>query len=633
LSVDDQPAKERATESPASDFVKLLEYLKRERGFDFSGYKLSGLVRRVQKRMQQVGVASYGEYVDFLEVHPDEFLPLFNTVLINVTGFFRDPEAWRALAERILPRILESKGAGEPIRCWSAGCASGEEAYTLAILLAEALGDDEFRQRVKIYATDADEEALAQARQGSYSAAQVEDVPEALRARYFEQVGERFVFRPDLRRSLIFGRHDLVQDAAISRLDLLVCRNTLMYFNGEAQAKILSRFHFALGRGGYLFLGKAETLLSHNNSFRPEDLKARIFQRAPTASLRDRLLAFVPTAGPTDGDTQNRPGRVREAAFESGPVAQIAVDRKGHLVLANERARQLFNLAPADLGRPLQDLEVSYRPIELRSHITAASSSRMAVTLKNVEWRPVGGETRTLEIQVTPLPDAGGALLGAGVAFLDQTLQNQLHGELERANQELETASEELQSANEELETTNEELQSTIEELETTNEELQSANEELETMNEELQSTNEELRTMNDQIQQRSEELRHVNTHLHSILGSLRSAVVVLNSQLAVEVWSDKAQELWGLRSDEVQGQSFLKLDIGLPVAELATPISRCLDSGPRGAELTVDGVNRRGRTIHCRITCTRLGDGDGPPGVILLMEEVSGPADTQPQE
>jgi len=269
-----------------------------------------------------------------------------------------------------------------------------------------------------------------------------------------------------------------------------------------------------------------------------------------------------------------------------------------------------------------------------RSNVVAlANDARMAVTLKNVEWRPVGGETRTLEIQVTPLLDAGGSLVGAGVAFLDQTLQNQLHGELERANQELETASEELQSANEELETTNEELQSTIEELETTNEELQSANEELETMNEELQSTNEELRTMNDQIQLRSEELRHVNTHLHAILGSLRSAVVVLNSQLAVEVWSDKAQELWGLRNDEVQGQSFLKLDIGLPVAELATPISRCLDSGPRGAELTVDGVNRRGRTIHCRITCTRLGDGDGPPGVILLMEEVSGPADTQPQE
>jgi chemotaxis methyl-accepting protein methylase len=344
LSAERQTPTEHGTESPVSDFVKLLEYLKRARGFDFSGYKLSGLVRRVQKRMQQVGVASYGEYVDFLEVHPDEFLPLFNTVLINVTGFFRDPEAWRALAERILPRILESKGAGEPIRCWSAGCASGEEAYTLAILLAEALGDDELRQRVKIYATDADEEALAQARQGSYSAAQVEDVPEALRARYFEPAGERYVFRPDLRRSLIFGRHDLVQDAAISRLDLLVCRNTLMYFNVEAQGRILSRFHFALGRGGYLFLGKAETLLSHNNSFRLPH-RARLLAGEPARPAVQRpgsgLLGRPALAG--------RERRPLPAHGEAGPGArQPPLLRE--LPQTGRRRRQARRPDPRDPG-------------------------------------------------------------------------------------------------------------------------------------------------------------------------------------------------------------------------------------------------------------------------------------------
>ena len=624
MSPERQRPQEEGAESPASDFVKLLEYLKVTRGFDFSGYKLSGLVRRVQKRMQQVGLTSYSEYVDYLEVHPDEFLPLFNTVLINVTSFFRDPASWQVLAERILPHILDDKGADEPVRCWSAGCASGEEAYTLAMLLAEALGDAEFRQRVKIYATDADEEALAQARQGSYTAAQVGEVPAALRERYFDKANDRYLFRPDLRRSLVFGRHDLVQDAAISRVDLLVCRNTLMYFNAETQGKILSRFHFALNRSGYLFLGKAETLLSHSNNFRPEDLKARIFQRTPNTNLRDRLLAFAPATGSGEGSALSRPVRLREAAFDAGVVAQIAVDRKGYLVLANEQARKLFNLALADLGRPLQDLEISYRPLELRSHIDAVAAARLAATLRNVEWRPMGGEVRILEVQVYPLVDGNGALLGTGVAFLDQTLQTQLHGELERSTQELETAYEELQSANEELETTNEELQSTIEELETTNEELQSANEELETMNEELQSTNEELRSINDQLQGRSEELRHVNSHLHSILGSLRAAVVVLNPELAVEVWSDKAHDLWGLRSDEVHGQPFLKLDIGLPVAELEQPIHRCLDGGPEAAEKTLDGINRRGRAIRCRVTCTRLGDGAGPPGVILLMEEVS---------
>jgi two-component system CheB/CheR fusion protein len=620
---------ERRPQAASADFLKLLEFLKSSRGFDFSGYKLSSLMRRVQKRMQQVGSANYSDYVDYLEVHQDEFLPLFNTVLINVTSFFRDLEAWKAVAERILPRILESKGPVEPLRFWSAGCASGEEAYTLAILLAEALGDQQFRHRVKIYATDADEEALAQARQGSYTPAQVESVPEDLLGRYFERAGERFVFRPDLRRSLIFGRHDLVQDAAISRIDLLICRNTLMYLNSETQAKILARFHFALNRGGYLFLGKAETLLSHNNSFRPEDLKSRIFQRTATSTMRDRLLALSPAA--TFGETRGAPRqvRIREASFENGPAAQITVDPRGHLVLANERARRLFNLAPADLGRPLQDLEVSYRPAELRSHLEAVWVSRIGATLREVEWRPVGGEPYSLEIQVLPLLDADGALLGATVVFLDHTVQNQLRHELERANQELETAYEELQSANEELETTNEELQSTIEELETTNEELQSANEELETMNEELQSTNEELRSMNDQIQVRSEELNHVNAYLRSILSGLRAAVVVLSPSLEVEIWSEKAQELWGLRSEEVQKQPFFDLDIGLPLEELREPVRECLTSGPQGNLVEVAGINRRGKPIRCLVTCTRLADGTGPAGVILLMEDVQ-EAETQ---
>ncbi len=576
--------------------------------------------------MQQVGIDSYTDYVDFLEVHADEFLPLFDTVLINVTSFFRDPDAWRSLAEHVIPRIVASKGQDEPLRFWSAGCASGEEAYTLAMLLAEAMGDQELRRRVKIYATDVDDHALSQARQGSYAAPQVEGIPAELLARYFEATGERFVFRPDLRRSLIFGRHDLLQDAAISRLDLLTCRNTLMYFNSETQAKVLARFHFALRQDGFLFLGKAETLLSHSSSFRPEDLKSRIFQRAPNASYQDRILGMIPASSPAEGEPAGpgRQARVREAAFEAGGVAQIAVDRKGHLLLANGKARQLFNLAPTDLGRLLQDLEISYRPLELRTQIDVASVSRTPVTIKDVEWCPVGAVPRRLEVQIVPLSEPGGTLLGASISFLDLTFQHQLRGELERSNQDLETASEELQSANEELETTNEELQSTIEELETTNEELQSANEELETMNEELQSTNEELRSMNDQLQQRSDELRRVNTHLHAILGGLRAAVVVLNTKLEVEIWSGKAQELWGLRDGEVKGKPFLSLDIGLPVETLEKPIRECMDSGPRGSEILVDGVNRRGRPVRCVVTCTRLGDGPGA-GVILLMEETGG--------
>jgi two-component system CheB/CheR fusion protein len=609
-------------EEAGQDFVRLLEYLKASRGFDFTGYKLSSLIRRVKRRMQTIGVADYTSYLEYLEVHADEFGPLFNTVLINVTEFFRDAASWQALAERVLPDILAAKGPTDTIRCWSAGCASGEEPYTLAILLAEALGEQELRRRVKIYATDADEEALTAARLGSYPESRMSTVPPELLDRYFEKSGDRRVFRPDLRRSLIFGRHDLVQDAAISRVDLLICRNTLMYFNSETQAKILSRFHFALNHNGYLFLGRAETLLAHGNSFRPVDLKRRIFQRMPGGNLRDRLRAFSSSPLETTGTV--RQSRLREAALDSGPMAQIVVDRHGLLVSANDRARQLFGLVLADVGRPLQDLEVSYRPVELRSHIDSAYASRQAVTVPDIEWRPPGGgESRFLELEVVPLEDSNGSLMGVSASFCDLTLPRQLRADLDRAHQEVETAFEELQSANEELETTNEELQSTVEELETTNEELQSTNEELETMNEELQSTNEELRTLNDQLGERSEELDQANTHLRSILGSLRAAAVVLGTDLRVEIWSEKARELWGLRADEVQGQSFLDLDIGLPVQELRQPLLDSLDNGLHNPDLLrVEGVNRRGKRIQCRVTITPVGRRGEPVGVLLLMEE-----------
>ena len=270
-------------------FEALLAYLKEARGFDFTGYKRSSLVRRVGRRIAQLKIHDHGEYLDYLQVHPDEFTALFNTILINVTAFFRDPEAWEYLRTEVLEPLVAGKAPGTPIRVWSAGCASGEEAYTLAILLAEILGTEQFRERVKIYATDVDEEQLAEARHASYGERDVSGVPAELLERYFEQNGSRYVFRKDLRRSVIFGRNDLVQDAPISRIDLLTCRNTLMYFNAETQARILSRFHFALVDGGTLFLGKAEMLLSHGSLFLPTDLQAPGLPQGAPARRIERL--------------------------------------------------------------------------------------------------------------------------------------------------------------------------------------------------------------------------------------------------------------------------------------------------------------------------------------------------------
>ena len=269
------PHSVRPSPGDAQRFEELLEFLKVKRGLDLTGYKRPTLRRRVHKRMSSVKIESYDDYIDYLEVHAGEFGALFNTVLINVTGFFRDADAWRYMAERVIPDVIERAG-DDPIRVWSAGCATGEEPYTLMMLFAEALGVEGCRQRVKIYATDADEEELVKARVGRYSLERVKDVPEGLRERYFESEAGGYTFRSDLRRAVIFGRHDLVQDAPISRLDLLVCRNTLMYFNREVQGRLLARFHFALRNGGVLFLGKAE-MLSQDDLFAPLSLKHRMF--------------------------------------------------------------------------------------------------------------------------------------------------------------------------------------------------------------------------------------------------------------------------------------------------------------------------------------------------------------------
>ena len=282
---------ERGAEDPA--FEALLEFLKRSRGLDFTGYKRPSLQRRFRRRMETVGCESFGDYLDYLEVHPDEYEQLFEMLLINVTEFFRDPTSWEHLRDAVLPELLAAKAADEPVRVWSAGCASGQEAYTAAMVFAELLGVEAFRERVKIYATDIDEDALNQARLAIYNAKETESVPAELRERYFERADQRLAFRKDLRRTVIFGRNNLVADAPISRLDLLICRNTLMYFNAETQGRILRHFHFALRDGGVLMLGKSEMMISHRDLFAPDDLKKRIFVKQPRTTLGSRAGAFV----------------------------------------------------------------------------------------------------------------------------------------------------------------------------------------------------------------------------------------------------------------------------------------------------------------------------------------------------
>jgi two-component system CheB/CheR fusion protein len=315
--------------------------------------------------------------------------------------------------------------------------------------------------------------------------------------------------------------------------------------------------------------------------------------------------------------------RLRDEAFECLSVAQIIVDIQGNLILANRQARSLFNLSSNDLGRPFQDLELSYRPAELRSPIQQVYAERRPLQLTNVEFPTLSkSNILYLDIEIIPLLGSNTEVLGVTVIFNDSTRTNLLERELQRFTQELETAYEELQCTNEELETTNEELQSTNEELETTNEELQSTNEELETMNEELQSSNEELQATNEELRDRTVQLNHVNAFMESILTSIRVGMVVLDSRLSIQLWNGRAVELWGLRMEEIQGHFFFDLDIGLPVEQLRIPIRTCQAGTSDYEELELEAVNRRGKTIRCRVICTPLIVEKLRQGIILLMEE-----------
>ena len=614
-------ADEHLVEDPS--FERLLHFLRDSRSFDFTGYKRPSLMRRVRHRMQEVGIDSFEDYQDVLQLEPREFTALFNTILINVTSFFRDLDAWEHLRTEIFPQLLEANGGGE-LRVWSAGSSAGQEAYSIAMLLHEAIGSS-FRERVKIYATDVDDDALNYARQATYTEREMRGLPDAYRERYFDLLNHRYVFTPDLRRSVIFGRNDLASDAPISRIDILLCRNTLMYLNAETQSRVIRRLGFALKPNGVLFLGKAEMLLNHANVFEPVDLKRRFFRRVSADVAEGAAFGFWGRSQ-TRAFVSDNAARIRNEIILTNPVAQIAIGADGRLAMVNNRASALLGLADGDLGRPFQDLEISYRPLELRSQLAEVTESRAPVWLREVEWRRTGPDVMYVDVHLMPLLDGNGEVLAVSISFTDVTRFRQLRVEVETSNRQLELAYEELQSTNEELETTNEELQSTVEELETTNEELQSTNEELETMNEELQSANDELQSTNEELRDRTIEITDLNAFMESILGSVGAAMIVLDRDLIVQVWTRQAHELWGLRADETVGQHLLNLDSGLPTAELH-PWLRAVITGQQPAVLgrRMWAVNRRGRHVHLRVTVTALQtDSDHPAGALILMEDVS---------
>jgi two-component system CheB/CheR fusion protein len=553
---------------PVTDaaFRGLLDKLSTTYNFDFREYKEPSLARRVRARMSQVHVDDFASYARYLDQHGDEHVALFNTILINVTGFFRDAEAWKTLAAEVIPRVVTAAGESRSIRVWSAGCSSGEEPYSVAILLAEHLGERANDYLIKIYGTDVDEEALTSARHAAYRLEQLKDVPDALVDRYFTRDGQLYRVRRDLRRWCIFGAHNLTQAPPLSHIDLLVCRNVLIYFSSELQERVLSRFHYAIREDGFLFLGRSESLLARSRLFRPVQLKWRIFERTPavarqvTAVLPDR--EDTQPAGESGARADGAPARAQRAV-DVLPAAVMIIDATDTILSWNAAAEALFDVpVSAAVARKFRDLDVSYRVEGLRARIEDVKARHSPTKLDNVTFSRRNGEPVHAEISIQPLSE-GHRLTGVVVFAVEATEHARLKEQMNRVAEQHATAIEELQSTNEELETTNEELQSTNEELETTNEELQSTNEELETTVEELQAANTELGALNSELEGRTAELNRLDTYHRGLLDSFQQGVIVLDRDGAVTTWNAVAEQIWGVRAEQAVGRHFFALPIG----------------------------------------------------------------------
>ncbi len=534
---------------------ELVDQLARERNLDLRGYKSSSLERRVRHRMFQVKIVDFGAYARYIAAHPEEVNQLLNAVLINVTRFFRDPPMWEALRERILPELTRDLRPGDSFRAWSAGCASGEETYSLCILLAEHFGERLRDYEVKVYGTDIDEEALVTARRAEYPADTLEFVPRHLRDKHFSPGPIRRLSR-ETRRMAIFGRNNLVSDAPISHVKLMLCRNVLIYFDAGLQKGILERLHYALDPDGILVLGKAESQWTRSALFQMIDAKARIFRRLPTETPRGMLPQEKPLARARP-DPSSPLQLYYDSLLQTLGSGVIVVDEQGKIVSCNEAMLKLWGIGEELQGRKLAETSLAERCPALLARIKDLNGAAGRIEV-NCPPSDDAKEGRTLAITVTPVRDDKGKRIGSVIHSEDITP----HSKLQTTVHDLVNTGEELQSANAELETTNEELQSTNEELETTNEELQSTNEELETTNEELQALNEELGTTNEELEARTRELDALNERYLETLERLPWPVLLIDGREVLQFWNTAAARMFGLEAKSVVGLALHQLPL-----------------------------------------------------------------------
>jgi two-component system CheB/CheR fusion protein len=610
-------------------------------GHDFTNYKRPTLLRRVERRMNVRNAPDLPAYATLVRDDAGETHALLKDLLISVTSFFRDPEAWALIERDILPRIVREKSPAEPLRIWSAGCATGEEAYGLAILCAEALFGMAEPPKVQIFATDIDERAIALAREGLYTANDVADVSPERLARFFTQESGNYRVRREVREMVMFAVHNVIKDPPFSHIDLITCRNLLIYLNQGAQERVLSTFHFALNPGGYLFVGTSEsmdgsadlfaTVSSEQHVFQSRQTGARPYPLPEPGTAVTMLPLAVPAAAPKPD--ARRLDRISYAELHQQLLEQYAppslvVNEDYDIVHVSARAGRYLQMGGGEPSPNLLRLIRDDLRIELRTALFQATQRHSAVDIRGLRVRTDEGP-EMLDIHVRPVlrredPARGFILVvferSAGalpeeqpaVYRSDEPLARQLEQELGRVRLQLRTSTEQHEVQAEELKASNEELQAM-------NEELRSSAEELETSKEELQSMNEELTTVNQELKVKIEELAHATNDLRNLINSTNIATLFLDRAMQVKLFTPNSRELFNL----IPG------DVGRPLSDITTKLdydnlledAKTVLQSLQAVEREVRGTD--GRTFLMRALPYRTSE-DRIAGVVITFIEIT---------
>jgi two-component system CheB/CheR fusion protein len=624
---------------------RILLQLRTATGHDFSLYKKSTIGRRIERRMSQQDIDDPEVYVRFLKEHPDEIQSLFKELLINVTSFFRDPEAFNTLCDELSP-LLAGKPEGYVFRVWVAGCASGEEAYSIAIMLRELMDETKQELKVQLYATDLDDDAIALARAGCYPPNIAQDLtPERLR-RYFIKEDAGYRVKKEIRELVVFAIQNVIKDPPFTKLDLLSCRNLMIYLEPELQNRLIPAFHYALKPSGLLFLSPSESTGNHHDLFTPINRKWKIYRVIQTAaSTRAVLAGGLSWAAETNGKSPEKimvkakeidlAELAKRVLLQSYAPASVVTDLKGNLLYVHGETGKYLRPAPGQASLNVVDMAREELQLELRAAISHAASQGTP-TLGRELLLKNNDEFQGVSFSVRPLPnlEAGEGLLlvsfqdhasaTTGKATPEKSRGKRMSGTLATGRiaaleRDLSYTKENLQAIIEEQQASNEELKSTNEEMQSTNEELQSTNEELETSKEELQSVNEELITVNAELQSKIEQLAGMQNDMKNLLDNINIGTIFLDQHLNIKRYTREAAQIYRLGASDV-GRPLNDIKSNIDNDELLVDAQAVLDNlVPREREVRI----LNGAWYLARIQPYRTLD-NVIEGVVLTFADIS---------